>query len=87
MVNMDKKSINRRCFLKRAGCGTLAGIVAGSRLKAAGRKPNILLILVDDLGYGDLSSYGAGRQMAPGAGSPYLRWTGVLIFSMVSWAI
>ena len=30
-----------------------------------GRKPNILLILVDDLGYGDLSSYGGANLQTP----------------------
>src|SRR5258705_2806743 len=55
--------MQRRDFLKTAG-----GAVAYARCAAQTRpaaKPNIVLIYADDVGYGDLSCYGATRVRTP----------------------
>ena len=44
------------------GCGTMA---APAEPRAAARPPNILVILVDDLGYGDLSINGSTDIKTP----------------------
>jgi arylsulfatase A-like enzyme len=57
----------RRNFLK-AAAATAASLTISSCTLARGimtNKPNILMILVDDLGYGDLSSYGAKDMQTP----------------------
>ncbi|MHC4202179.1 MAG: twin-arginine translocation signal domain-containing protein, partial [Planctomycetota bacterium] len=47
---------NRRDFLKGLGLGAGAlgwsGLVGG-KVRAAGRKPNIILIMSDDMGFSD----------------------------------
>jgi len=54
--------IDRRMFLKTAASGLAALAAPGGLCRAAGRqggqKPNVLIILTDDQGYGDLSCHG-----------------------------
>ena len=62
------KNISRRSFLKKASLTPplmAAAMAMPGAVAAQGKKPNILYILVDDLGYGDLSSYGAKDMQTP----------------------
>jgi arylsulfatase A-like enzyme len=58
------RKISRREFVGATVAG--AAVVAGPTLsRAQNRRPNILFILADDLGYGDLSCYGRPDYQTP----------------------
>jgi len=67
---MNEHNYTRRDFLKNAGLGAIAMAISGcitskANDKALDKKPNIVFILADDLGYGCLGCYGATKIRTP----------------------
>ena len=59
--------MNRRRFLKTLGMGVL-GLTCSNglaRMAQGTKKPNFVLIVADDLGYGDIGCYGHKRNQTP----------------------
>ncbi|MBI9019459.1 MAG: sulfatase [Phycisphaerae bacterium] len=62
------KNLNRRNFLKCAAATTIANISTGCSSRgyfASKAKPNVVFILIDDMGWKDLSCYGSKIYKTP----------------------
>jgi arylsulfatase A len=56
---------NRRKFLELVGTGGLALTLSRSLLRSDPRRPNVIFILADDLGYGELGCFGQKKIKTP----------------------
>ncbi|MBC8372142.1 MAG: sulfatase-like hydrolase/transferase [Planctomycetes bacterium] len=59
----------RRSFLRQVGAAGAALTIGGSAFtkaaKPAAKKPNFVLIFIDDMGYGDIGCFGSKANRTP----------------------
>lgn len=58
-------AMTRRGFLRAAGMCSVGALLAGAAETAAARKPNVVFILADDLGWRDTALYGSDYYDTP----------------------
>src|SRR5215510_12895261 len=57
IIHMNTMHLLRRSFLRSLGL-MIAALGLATEVQAADKRPNVLIILTDDQGYGDLSCHG-----------------------------
>ncbi len=63
---LNKTEYARRSFIKAIGIGSAVAVLPATLLAAAKhRKPNVIYVLADDLGYGDIGCYGQKTLLTP----------------------
>jgi len=62
---MNSPYMSRRAFVKSVGLAAAAAVLPVEVRAADPKRPNIIVIYADDLGYGDVSCYGATKVTTP----------------------